>query len=46
MIDPREAWQMAKVFADDKRGQAVGGGVLTAGVVVISLLIVGFVGIS
>lgn len=44
MISPKIAWEMAKVFAEDKRAQA-GGGVMTAGVVVIALLIVGFVGV-
>lgn len=47
------AFDLAKIFAHDKmnklaqskHGQAITGNVLTAGVVIIALLIVGFVGI-
>ena len=46
MIDPKIAFDQAKLWAEDKVAQAMpGGGVLTAGVVIIALLIVGFVGI-
>ena len=41
MIDPKIAYNMAKFWAENKVAQAMpGGGVLTAGVVIIALLIV------
>ena len=43
MIDPKIAYDQAKFWAEDKAAQAMpGGGVLTAGVVIIALLIVIF----